>query len=294
MTAKKKSSTFLRKTKYKMKSAFAVIITILLKKSLRYSKYSVIVSPGRTGTRSLGLLFNQVNSCVSRHEPRPTLLDLMVKKQGGKINIDVFFNSFLYRRALYFLKAKRDNSTFIESNYGLTFLLDFLFAKMQNLNAVFLTRNPIDYVVSAFSKEHGREYKDHKLFDSRDHRDRIDVDHFKKWSRDSFDSLNRFDKICWNYRIYHEEYFNLISKGYHLPLFKIEELSNNRERIIELASALKIKLDADGIKILKQGINITRNASDSYIIGKYDSWSTEEQKAFQKIIGPIVQKLGYE
>lgn len=294
MGGKNYKVTFRRKIKNKFLHFKARAIAMLFTRRLKKVPYRFILSPGRTGTRTLGLLFDQLDRCISRHEPRPSVLDLTIAAQEGEMNSVEISNSFLQKRALYSYRAAKEQVPFVESNYAVTHFFGLLHQEIPNIRAVFISRHPVEYVRSAYSKEHATSRKPHRLFDVRDDRKRIASDYFLKWCTDDFDSLSRFEKICWNYRLFHEEYIRLISTGIEIPFYTLEDLVTDENKIVQLATDLKILLSEKDKKILTEGMKHSRNGSDTYLKGDMSTWTNKEKSQFNLIIGPIIPKIGYD
>lgn len=71
--------TLKSKILYKIRDSYSRYYSKVHSDELLEVKFSMILSPGRTGTRSLGFLLNDLSDVISRHEPRPTILDLSIK-----------------------------------------------------------------------------------------------------------------------------------------------------------------------------------------------------------------------
>ena len=256
--------------------------------------FSFILSPGRTGTRSLGLLLNSLPQVLSRHEPRPSILDLSVGSKSKLMTDSKIFRNFLNRRALYFHRAFFKNQVYCESNYSLTFISHILFKNIISAKAVFITRNPENYIRSAYSKEFGKHNDSaHRLFDEKDKRIRISTKLFKEYDFVDWDKLSRFEKVCWNFRLYHEFYLNLKSKGYPIKIFYFEELFSNKLTFFKLLTELGILASEIQKNELFKSFLDPINHNSKYIIGDFSSWSDKDKKSFKHIIEPLYSHFDF-
>jgi hypothetical protein len=255
-------------------------------------KFSMILSPGRTGTRSLGFLLNDLSDVISRHEPRPTILDLSIKNIKTSIDKKNVLDEFLVIRGLYLKKAQQNNQIFCESNYGLTYMADLIFKYFENPKAVFVTRDPYDYLRSAYSKEHGADFNCYRLFDNKDKRDRIDTKLFDKYSHIDCFKMSRFEKLCWNYRLYHERYFELKGSGFDIPLFYFEKLFKDKNEQTRILKALGVKTSEtnwEGSVFTKK-----KNSTEKFLLDEYYDWDKNKINIFKEVLYPVVEKIGYK
>ena len=287
--------TFRRKVIYKIRMLISIIITNTKTKKLRAVNYRIIISPGRTGTRVLGLKLNNYG-LLSRHEPRPAILDLAIKYQSKKLNSKRVFSAFLKRRALYMNDSINKNQIFIESNHTLTFLLELILQKIPETKAVFITRDPVNYVRSAYSKVHGTKhmFNKHRFLDEDDKRQRVTTTTLKKYPGVNWDKLSRFEKICWNYRMYHDEYLLLLDKGFDIPLYKFEELFSSEEIFKNFMFDLNTNLTLSQISALNTSVTEKQiNSTKKDELGSFSNWKEEHKVSFEQIIGPIKKNFGY-
>lgn len=289
-------SNALRKLYSKIKMLYAQIILILFYNKIKDLKFSIILSPGRTGTRSLGLLLNTIPNVLSRHEPRPSILDLSVASIKQTLSDQEIFKTFLNRRSLYFYEAYSRKQIYCESNYSLTFISNILIDKLRNTKAVFITRNPKNYVRSAFSKEFGAHNNNgaHRLFDERDKRTRITTSIFENYKDIHWDSLSRFEKVCWNFRLYHDHYLYLKNNGYPIKIFYFEDIFSNKVTFHELLKELGMSINEEQKQDLYDSFRKPINSSPNYLLGDFSDWSEKNKKDFRNIIGPLYSNFEFK
>jgi len=284
--------TIKSKILYKVRDSYSRYYSRIHRDELLEAKYSMILSPGRTGTRTLGFLINELTDVISRHEPRPTILDLAVMHTKVHKQQKYILDEFLVRRGLYLKKAYQNSQIFCESNYGLTYLADIIFENFENSKAVFVTRDPYDYLRSAYSKEHESEFNRHRLFDNRDNRNRINITLFDKYSHLEWNNMSRFEMLCWNYRLYHEKYLNLKDQGFNIPIYYFEKLFQDKHEQIKIIKDLGIK--ETETNLARSIFTEKRNTTKNFLLDEHYDWDKNKINTFKEILYPIIEKIGYE
>jgi hypothetical protein len=285
--------TLSRKFVYKLRMFYSYFILFLFKRYLINVPFRIILSSGRTGTRSVGIMLNQLEYIISRHEPRPAILPLAIKYLKRKENEHKVFKNFLISRSLYLVKAFANNLTYIESNHTLTFLTEMILKNFKNVKVIFITRDPVTYLQSAYSKVHGtkNKFNIHSLFDENDKRERIIPNMLDIYEYVNWEETDRFEKICWNYRVYHDEYLRLKSKGHVIPLYHFEELFTDKSKFVSFLNDLDLKLENSKLEKLFESFQKPLNSSQQYQIGDYSSWSKAMRDSFKKVISPVIKNL---
>ena len=133
----------------------------------------------------------------SVHEPRPTLQDIGHARWAGHIDSRSTSTAFLQNR-----KAQRRAigraSVYVESNGGLTFLIDDLYRRFRSLRVLHVIRSPLSFIRSGVSRidESGLQRyatDDAWLFRSSDKPS-------DPWS-DRWEQLDIYERFAWVWRI---------------------------------------------------------------------------------------------
>lgn len=261
----------------------------------------IFVSTGRTGTHFMSHFFNEnFEKTYGVHEPDTNIYDLNINYLFGKIgNNETLKTLDLFRKDVRSLIEQKGASNYIESNLELSFLIPVLRDYFPNLKIVHVVRNAKDVVRSYYSREaYGKWVGWVPFMSEKDPRDRLnakifkDDPYFSKW-----DSMDRFDKICW----YYSKYNQLIEsnlEGYSNSIrVSFEDLFKNKN--LDVWSKL---IDFSGMKpFQKEGLDIIKYMADSrsndvkkFKIGKYADWSNEQKNTFKNLCGESMNRYGYE
>lgn len=258
-----------------------------------------IISTGRTGTHFFSHFFsNNFNLIYSAHEPVDDLFYLNIHYAKKDISINhakLMLNS--YRKNIL-INAIRNNFLFyIESNNNLSYLIPIIREVVPNYKIVYIQRNGIDYVRSAYSmKVLGKATKIVPFLSSDDNRDRLNAKsfindpYFEKWNE-----MSRFEKICWYWTKINCEIINQIKNDPNTIVFRFEKLFNERSMLDwdTLIDFLGLDKYRSGNNIKSYIQNNQSNNSNHYELDEWKSWSIEQKQVFNEISGILMKEMGY-
>jgi hypothetical protein len=289
----------------------------------------IVTSLGRTGTTFFSALFGEIiPNCNSFHEPdivqyfgttdrleafkkrvrdagfynmifrkllgRWSLIKLSDKRLLGKLSDENAVRDVLRQRT-GFVNSKH-GSVYIESNAGYYGLIDILRDVYRHHKVIFLIRDGRDWVSSAmrveelYGKRGIRKLLAHKMPEATQFPDDP--------LRTDWPITSRFVKLCWAWSKLNEYALHTASKNPHARVFKFENIFSGNEKyshlkdVIELAAALP---GLEHVKLrgtegwLEKKINQSSNDTQAW-----QNWTPEEQRQFESICAPLMERLGYK
>jgi hypothetical protein len=288
----------------------------------------LITSVGRTGTEFFAKLFSEIlPDCTSLHEPdifkytgiqnrlghfseqirQAGLWRMVILKALGKwtlVNIsDARFRGVLdYHQAATRLHdqrlgfvARMPGTIYVESNLGYYGLLDVLPETFKNHRAIYIVRDARDWIRSTYNwgevygKKGLRKLLAHKWPTAGD----IPGDALaRKW-----ESLSKFERLCWTWARLNEFALNNISKNPHARLFHFEKIFTGEKRYSYLNDLLQFATSLTGME------HPLLNSTDGWLERKihessnrfpgWETWTVDQKRHFEIICGPLMAKLGY-
>jgi hypothetical protein len=284
----------------------------------------IITSLGRTGTRFFSVFFNEIiPDSASLHEPDTFHLDLkrtlkQIRRAGvynmvirkalgawsmpslsharvqGELAYDEAVHRVLGQRER-FVRSLREG-VYIESalaNYG---LIDVMKDVYEQHRVIYIVRNGRDWVRSKMNRAvmynrgviqrlFAHRWPDASGFDDDP-------------CRLEWDSMTRFEKLCWAWAKLNGYALETIPRNPHARLFRFEDIFESAERYQHLADVVDFAtahLSAKSFPAeslngwLDRRINISSSTFPSW-----ENWTTEQQQRFDTFCGPLMDELGYE
>jgi hypothetical protein len=289
----------------------------------------LITSIGRTGTEFFAKLFADIlQDCTSLHEPdifkftgvenklehysqqtqragiwRMLFLKALGKWTLVKLSDSRFIGTLDYRKAtqeLYNQRlgfiSKMPGDVYVESNLGYYGLIDVMPEVFKNHRAIYIVRDGRDWIRSMFNwgevygKQGIRKWISHKWPAATD----VPGDPFaEKW-----DSLSRFDQLCWAWTRLNEFALNSISKNPNARLWHFEDIFTGEKRYEYLNNLVAFSTSMPGIG--PERLNATdgwlerriHQSSDGF--PAWEKWTAEQKAQFEKTCSPLMEKLGYK
>lgn len=289
----------------------------------------IVTSLGRTGTTFFSSLFGEIiPNCDSFHEPdivqyfgtndrfeafkkrvrdagfynmvfrkllgRWSLIKLSDNRLIGKLSYDNAVKDVLKQRT-GFVQSKH-GSIYIESNAGYYGLMDILRDVYRHHKAIFLIRDARDWVSSAmrveelYGKKGIRKMLAHKMPEATQFPDDpLQAD----WRFTS-----RFVKLCWAWSKLNEYALQTVSENPHARVFRFENIFSGKEKYSHLKDVIEHATALPGLEHAKLGSTegwlekkINQSSNDRQ---EWQNWTPEQQRQFERICGPLMERLGYK
>jgi len=290
----------------------------------------LVTSIGRTGTEFFAKLFADIiPDCASLHEPdiikfpgvkdrsahysqqiqRAGFWRMVVLKALGKWTLARLSDSKLLGKlsaseAAKNLHTQRNEfisrmpgSVYVESNLGYYGLIDVIPDVFKNYRTIYIVRDGRDWVRSTlnwgevYGKGRIRNLFAHKWPTAKD----VKNDEFvNQW-----DGLSRFEQLCWAWSRLNGYALNTIPKNSYARMYKFEDIFIDENRYQTLDDLVSFAVSLPGIHSeslkqtdgwLEQKIHQSSNKS----FPAWENWSTDQKYQFEKICGPVMEKLGYK
>jgi len=257
----------------------------------------IIVSTGRTGTLFFKDFFNHhFNDLAAFHEPYPDLFTLGVTSFRSGWSTTKNQRNIKHARFKIINDLKNKNiSNYIESNNNIVLLLKDFLKVFPNTKVLHIVREPSDYIRSAYSKKHGTT--NYAVFEDHDPRKRLTAKDFPTDAlAKSWDTLNRFKKICWTWKKYNELILEQSQNSPYLlmkyeDIFSPERGKTSLKTIIDFFELAPFQ-KADDV-VLFDSLSVKKNKTENYTLGRPTQWNSEYQLFFNELLGSDVKKYGY-
>ena len=289
----------------------------------------LITSLGRTGTQFFSLLFDHViPDCDAFHEPdiiqyagvkdkisplltrikdagiynmfflkllgKWSLIRLSDSRVKGELDEKEAAHNLHWQRAK-FIQSKK-GSVYVESNVGYYGLLDILPDVFSRNKAIFIVRDGREWVRSTlnwgeiFGKKGIRKPFSHKWPTAKDF---PDSPYFEKWHL-----LSRFEQICWIWSTLNQYALDTIEKNPNARIFYFEKIFSGKGRYSYLNELVEFAVALPTIRINKLGKTDgwleKRIHMSSGNFPAWDNWTKEQKSQFERICGPVMEKLDYK
>ncbi len=289
----------------------------------------LITSTGRTGTEFFANLFADiVPDCTSLHEPdiikfpgvknrlesysqqtqRAGIWRMIILKSLGKWTLAKLSDSRFAgkmshadaAKELYIQRngfvSKMSGSIYIESNLGYYGLLDIVPDVFTHHKTIYIVRDGRDWVRSmvnwgeVYGKNGIRKFFAHKWPIASD----VQNDpHAKQWP-----TLSRFEQLCWAWSRLNEYALNSIQQDANARVYKFENIFMREDRYQTLAELISFSTSLPGIvaENLKRpdGWLEQKIHQSSSKFPEWEKWTDYEKKQFEKICGPLMDRLEYK
>ncbi len=258
-------------------------------------KYFFITSLGRSGTKFLSNLLNQLDHVICLHEP---FNEDYINLKLSYFNCDsLVLKSQLEKRFLNVdnqLKSNKYCKFYGEVNsllrYNTKWLEDNLGAKI-----VHITRNPKKVVPSIYSRT---------IFKKTNRNLEIIPLNSDKFSKD-WHNMSRFEKICWYWTHTNNYLFENVD-----VFFRFEDLISDYEKFVELLNYLELPVIDESLwkkeiikpkntskkSVFKKSMRLALQFKNPKVklLGNYEKWDNDMKKKFELICYNTMKKFDYE
>lgn len=216
----------------------------------------------------------------------------------SKINISTAAKKLIKARKKFIYKF--DKNIYIESNYHYYGLLDILGDAFENYRAIFIIRDPRDWVRSAINKKWMYHKSDINIY----LRNRIipsmvyDKINAKKWK-----NMDQFERLCWAWNYINSYAIKSAHNNKNTKIFLFEDLFTspnkfqNQKELLNFISEIvgtnqQNNLETKNI-LIEKSLAAKINKSPFNILPKWTEWDKEKAIKLQSHCGEIMKKLGY-
>lgn len=240
-----------------------------------------VVGTGRSGTTSLASSIDSFSEFYCVHEPSPILLEESSMFRYGEIDIDELSNRLLETRKPYI-----ENKIYGESNQCISFILPGIKEAFPDSKLVWIIRNGIDFVNSAYNKNW---YIPIEEIDSLANEglkwwanNRIQGDKVGEMSSEEWGNMDQFEKCCW-YWVYTN---NLIEKDIRLfpksqtYFIKLENINKDYPELIKFLGVRK--------SFIQTPFKFNRTSKEEI---SFHNWGEKEKESFKRICGSAMDKF---
>lgn len=247
-----------------------------------------IVSTGRTGTQFFGRAFNAYPGILAAHEPRPDFLDLAMRYARGQCSTSQAEQTIRRKRGALLREARRQHCThYLESNNRFFALLAPLRRVFPEALLVHVVRDGREYVRSGMSRPWYTE-KDKELRRGRRLR-ALDFPHdpwYQQW-----DSLSRFEKICWRWQKKDSLITQALADDPQALTIRFETLFDHSQEagLRRLWDFLGLPPNVNPAH-LEAARSAPANATPQYAFPAWPEWTAEQRHQFDRIAGPQMQR----
>lgn len=236
-----------------------------------------VLAIGRSGTRFLAELLNQIPGAYVAHEPVDD--DYLAHQKAFHNEKEAVYYVQRFRRKEIYLRVRdREVTTYGEVNSLLRRHCNALKRAFPNAHFVHLVRDGRDVARSMMSRKTMTHEDPHTTL--------IYPTNADPW-KDEWDEMSRFEKLCWYWQV--ENHY----------------LRNNIERTVQLerlissydyfSKQLLCPLDLNVPKSVWQAaVDRPKNATEQYEIPHWTSWERQRKTIFREICGEEMNRLGYE
>lgn len=260
-------------------------------------KTGFVVSSGRTGTNFFESFFNENFSNVyAKHEPTPQIYSIGKDYLTCKISLEKAEQKFTFNRQKV-LKHIYDNKieNYVESNPAASLLIPVIKKAVKNYKIVWVVRNGVDYLRSAYSKHNIIRGQGSYFYDNNDPVDRItainlnDQQYMSIWN-----DLSRFEKVCWHWIKINQIIEQSAKDDSSILMVKFEDIFYGSkvglDKIIEFFG-----LNENQVKDIKQIKLNKKNTNEEYLLEKdFSAWDSKKKDIFKRIAGDSMIKYGYD
>lgn len=260
-------------------------------KRWRDKSFIAIVSTGRTGTKFFSSILNDPSSGVScLHEPEPNL-DLEGSSYvKGDISFKKVENIISTSRRKILRDIPREN-IYLESNGGLSYVLDPLAKVFPKLKIIHILRDPRTFIASAVNRVAKKDnklvqkyaYDENWLLRAKD----IEGDPYNE----IWDNLSIYEKFMWGWNYRNQKIIDGSANCEHI-IFKFEDLFYNEpsKKFKQLYDFIGIDFDEEKLNL---HLNQKVNKNEHQFSHPFDKWSEKEKENLDNICGELMKKFNY-
>lgn len=239
-------------------------------------RFFFILSLGRSGSMFLADLLNKDENNLVLHEPtRLDFLAYIQAFQGAMTNYD--YISEFRKKLIFYRNNLSELSQYGEVNSLLRRHPQTIRQNIPNVKLFHLVRDGRDVVRSMMARW---------TYTAKDPfanliRPKPGEKFYNNWPE-----MNRFEKLCWYWRIENEHLDEMIGNPFHFEklISDYHYLKENLLDPLELNISQKDWLDK---------INVPKNSTTKHTIPHWKKWNTERNEQFDYICGDLMKKFDY-
>jgi hypothetical protein len=289
----------------------------------------LITSLGRTGTEFFARFFAEIlPDSTSVHEPdifqntgvenkwrhylqqvrRAGMWRMVFLKAIGKwtlVNLSdaKFVGRLNHEKAIRLLNDQRKSfihtmpgSIYVEANIGYYGLLDITPQVFREHRAVYVVRDGRDWIRSHMNW--GEFYGKTGIRKIISHNWPAASDLSNDPYMDKWDSLSRFEQLCWAWTRLNEYALDTVSKNPNVRVFQFEKIFMGEQRYQVLDELLAFAASLPGIDPLRIGSpkgwleRKIHQSSEGF--PAWENWTDDQKRQFKYLCGPLMEKLGYK
>lgn len=197
------------------------------------------------------------------------------------------------------IKVNKENiQYYIESNPSASINLPIIASTFPNYKVIWIIRNGKDWVRSSFSK-YNEGNNEAYVFDKHEPIDRLTAKDIANDSLGSnWDSLDRFEKVCWNWVAYNKIIEEFAINNNNLLQIKFEEIFNKEQKFTGINKIIDFLDLRNNLKVNEKDfelqMNVKKNVNETYLLSKnFQEWDSLYQDKFIAICGETMEKYGY-
>ncbi len=239
-----------------------------------------ILGTGRCGTTSLASSLSTINGICCLHEPEPILIEESSQYLYSKMTSEEIVRILHQTR-----KTKVKGDMYGESNQCLSFIVEPLLEAFPDAKFVWILRNGIDFVNSAYNKKwYIDEEKIHLLKNDGLRRwasSRIQANKLGIMSNEHWGQMDQFEKCCW-YWVYTNDLIEKkkeLIKSKNFFFLKLEDINNKYPELVRF-----LGFTPNFVRPPFR-FNLTRKEGELLM-----SWTDKQQESFIKICGAFMDK----
>lgn len=239
--------------------------------------------------------FGFCNSVVKKALGKWSILNISKKRVAGKIESAEAVSRIIKERENFINKLPKD--FYLESNYHFYALLDLLDQAFESYRAIYIIRDPRDWVRSYINLKGWYHFSDvnkhigNRLAPGLFHETEIAA----RWRK-----FSQFEKLCWSWNR-HNEYIKKITADLYpakFRIFRFEDIFNRAntyrtffELIDFICSLDEERLEASGD--MRSTIGQKIHKPKKYFFPKWTEWNIDQVQMLDKYCGKTMRQYGY-
>tara|TARA_Y100000590_G_C15606218_1_gene972055 strand:+ start:60 stop:914 length:855 start_codon:yes stop_codon:yes gene_type:complete len=268
------------------------------------SEIIFIVTSGRSGSRLLFKLFDNIKGVDSNHEfnlmeYKPEIIKYLYSKSETDFSI---LNSRL-NKYYYNYIVKTENNIWVDSNYAISSILDIIISRFPNAKILHIVRNGLKVVSSWKNKLGGEIYNNNemenlnKFLTNRDTVSEPDRDKKNWWfipnKKESihkiFKESNQFEKICYHWVFSYQWVTNIVEEkkiAHNYRLAKLEDIIHDENNLKSIFKFIGIDYYPKYFYMIQKPHNVTVPINFKL--------TADQRRLFFKICGGLMNDLDYD
>lgn len=225
---------------------------------------------------------------------KSSMVELSDLRLKGKLSMDSAKDGILKRREHFI--TNQPGEIYIESSSAYYGLIDVLGSAFSDHRVLFIARNGKNWVQSKMN--FGNMYQKGLLRSMVSHTWPRSIDIQDDPYQTSWDSMSRFDKICWSWRTLNDYAINTIGKNPDAKLVRFEDIfvdSNRKHYIQDLLEFMFPSTNVDQTENIQKYLQYFDNKihASTKKFPSWTDWTHNQKDSFNKICGPLMEDLKY-